>query len=280
MRTLVPRRVAGFFRARSAGFKAAVGLAGPITAIVSMLLALGLISPFGGEDAIAQSIEKTRDASTSAVDIGVSSGAPANGSAPISYTGTGAFDHETGHGHLWLDFSGTAGMDSASNVETILRGPVVYFKESGTAVRPWLRVNLVEVADRLAKAAEFDVKGAESVNLSALANVDFPDPSQTLEFLERSSDLKRVGDRTLLGTKTTLYTGTLDEKKTKLHLDAWIDEEHLIRKVRVAGGPEKLVFTIGFKQFGVKVDSRPPPSGQVRDALDLMDAKAAAGGSP
>jgi hypothetical protein len=271
-------RVAGFFRARSAGFKAAVGLVGPITAIVSMLLALGLISPFGGEDAVAQSIEKTLDASTSEVVIGVTIGAPGNGAAPISYTGEGVFDHETGHGHLWLDFSGTAGMASASNVETILRGPVVYFKGSGTAGRAWLRVNLVDVADRLAKYHELGVENAETVNLSALANVDFPDPSQTLEFLQRSSDLNKVGDRTVLGRHTTLYSGTLEEKKARLHLDAWIDDEHLIRKIRVAGGPQKLVFTIGFKRFGVKVDSSPPPSGSVRDALDLMDAKAAAAG--
>jgi len=271
-------RVAGFFRARSAGFKAAVGLVGPITAIVSMLLALGLITPFGGEDAIAQSITKTRDASTSAVVIGVTIGAPGHGAAPIRYTGEGVFDHETGHGRLRLDFSRTAGMESASNVETILRGPVVYFKGSGPAGRRWLRVDLAEVADRLAKAAEFGKASADTVDLSAFSKVDFPDPSQTLEFLERSSDLKRVGDETVLGTHTTRYSGTLKEKKATLHLDAWIDDEHLVRKVRIAGGPEKLVYTIGFKQFGVKVDSTPPPSGQVRDAVDLMDAKAAAGG--
>jgi hypothetical protein len=276
MSTPGPGRVSSFLRARSGAFKAAVGLVGPITAIVGMLLALGLISPFGGEDAIAQSIEKTRDASTSAVVIRVSIGAPPNGAAPISYTGEGEFDHETGHGRLSLDFSGTAGMKSASNVEAILRGPVVFFRGQGAAGRAWLRVDLAEVSDRLAQAEEVDPGSASTVDLSAFANVDFPDPSQTLTFLDRSSDLKEVGERTLLGRTTTLYTGTLDEKNAKLHLSAWIDDEHLVRKVRIAGGPQKLDYTIGFRAFGVKVDAS-PPSGNVRDAIDVLDAAEAAG---
>jgi hypothetical protein len=81
--TAVPRRIAAFFKARSGAFKAAVGLVGPTTAIVSMLLALGLISPFGGEDAIAKSVKKTMNASTSDVIIKVTVGAPASGSEPI-----------------------------------------------------------------------------------------------------------------------------------------------------------------------------------------------------
>ena len=114
-----PRRAAGFFKARSGVFKAGVGLVGPITAILSTLLALGLITPFRGQDAIAKSVEKTKDASTSAVVIAVRVGRPASGGEPISYTGEGTFDHETGFGRLFLDFSATRGLEGASNVETI-----------------------------------------------------------------------------------------------------------------------------------------------------------------
>lgn len=270
-----PRGAAGFFRARSGVFKAGVGLVGPITAILSTLLALGLISPFGGEDAIAKSVEKTKDASTSDVVIAVTVGTPASGGEPISYTGEGTFDHETGFGHLFLDFSGTPGLEGSSNVETILRHRLVYFRgtpgaEGAGSGGTWLRVDLVEVADRLAKLREIGAEGAASVDLSAFAAVDFPDPSTALDFLDESSDLEPVGHRTVLGRDTQLYKGTLDRGRSHLRLSVWIDEDDLVRWVRVTGGPEALDFTIGFKQFGVDVDAE-PPRGEVRDALDLLD---------
>jgi hypothetical protein len=271
-----PRRAAGFFKARSGAFQAGVGLVGPITAIVSTLLALGLISPFGGEDAIAKSVEKTKDASTSAVSIAVTVRAPANGGEPISYTGEGTFDHETGFGHLFLDFSATHGLEGASNVETILRHRLVYFR--GTpgadvvgAGGTWLRVDLVEVADRLAKLREIGAQGAASVDLSALAEVDFPDPSTALDFLDDSSDLESAGQRTILGRDTRLFNGTLNRGSSHRRLSVWIDEDDLVRRVRITGGPEGLAFTIGFRQFGVDVDARAPRGRNVRDALDLLD---------
>ena len=278
----VGARVSGFFSGRSGVFKAGVGLVGPITAIVSTLLALGLISPFGEEDAIAKSVEKTRDASTSAVFISVAIRAPAGGGDPISYTGQGRFDHESGYGHLFLDFSQTPGMEDQSNVETILRGRVVYFRgtpasQASSNARPWLRVNLVDVADRLAKLQQIGAEGATSVNLSRLAEVDFPDPSTSLDFLERSSDLSPVGDRTVLGRSTRLFTGTLEQGRGRLRLAVWIDDDDLVRKLRISGGPDQLAFTIGFKQFGMPVDTSPPKDSDVRDALELLDREAAAG---
>jgi hypothetical protein len=276
MSSPVPQRVAGFFRGRSGAFKAGVGLVGPITAIVSMLLALGLISPFGGEDAIAKSLDKTLDASSSEVVIGVRIGAPAGGGEAISYTGEGTFDHESGSGHLFLDFSRTPGLEAASNVETIMRGGIVYFRGPGGAGdsaggRTWLRVDLAEVAERLARLEEAGEEGADSVNLSAFSAVDFPDPSAALDFLKRSSDLTETGERTVLGKHTRLFTGTLEQKSGRLRLSVWIDDDDLVRRVRIAGGPEQLDLTIGFKRFGVPVDARPPQGRNVRDALDVLD---------
>jgi hypothetical protein len=111
-------------------------------------------------------------------------------------------------------------MESASNVETILRGPVAYFKGSGKGVAgggAWLLVDLPEVADRLAKLQKLHRPGAAAVNLSALAKVDFPDPSTALDFLERSSDLEAAGERTLLGRHTRLFTGTLKQDGATYH---------------------------------------------------------------
>jgi hypothetical protein len=267
------RRISAFFKARSGAFKATVGLVGPTTAIVSMLLALGLISPFGGEDAIAKSVEKTRDASTSEVAIDVRIGKPADGSAPFYYTGEGEFDHETGHGRLTLDFSDTPGMESASAVDTILRGQVVYFRgprgEGVPSGGAWLKVDVVDVADRLEKQRLLGGDDKTSSDLRALAKVDFPDPSGVLIFLERSGDLTKQADQTIHGVDTSYYVGTVRDGTARFHLDVWIDGDDLVRQVRIRGGAEHLDFTVFFRKFDVAVDAA-PPQGNVRDALELF----------
>jgi hypothetical protein len=215
------------------------------------------------------------------VAIRVTVGAPADGADPIAYTGQGEFDHETGYGHLFLDFSQTAGMDSASNVETILRGRVVFFRgtpgePTGTDGGTWLRVDLAKVADTLAELRQFGNEAATTVNLSRLAGADFPDPSRALDFLERSSDLSPAGNETVFGEDTRLYTGTLEQGAGRLRLSVWIDDEDLVRRVRISGGPEQLAFTISFRRFGVPVDAR-PPKGKVVDAVNLLDRELEAG---
>jgi hypothetical protein len=280
-----PSGVAGFLRRRSGGFKAGIALVGPTTAIVSKLLALGVISPFGQEDAIAKGLETTRATSTSLVSIELEVRKPASGSGPTSFSAQGAFDHETGRGRLSFDFGGTEGLESASNVEAIFAGRVVYLKGDLPAgakpsEKPWLRLEPAAVAERLRKLQQLDEPVDLPVDLSFVGKTDFVDPSQALDYLERSSDLEPVGERTLFGRKTTLYAGGFTEKGGRFKVRVWIDEDDLIRRLEVTGGREDITYTVRFRDFDVKVDAQPPPPGQVIDAMRVLDQISGATGSP
>ena len=77
----------------------------------------------------------------------------------------------------------------------------------------------------------------------------------------------------LLGRETRLYEGTLKQDKGTLALSVWIDDDDLVRQMRITGGPSKLDYTLGFKDFGVKVEATPPTAGNTRDALELIDQR-------
>jgi hypothetical protein len=280
-----PRSVSGFLRARSGAFKATIALVGPATAIISTLLALNVITPFGEEDAIAKGLDKTRAASTSAVSIELDERSPANGSSPTSFSAEGEFDHDAGRGRLAFDFGQTEGLESSSNVQAIFAGRLIYLRGelpagATPADKPWLRIDPVPVTERLRELEAFDESAQLPADLSFLSKTDFVDPSQALDYLERSSDLEEVGERTLFGRKTTLYSGGFTEKGSRFRVRAWIDEDDLIRRLEVTGGAEDIAYTVSFKDFDVQVNAQPPPPDQVVDALSVLDRLSGATASP
>jgi hypothetical protein len=276
MNRLRPSTVSAFLRARSGAFKAAIALVGPTTAIVSTLLALGVIAPFAEEDAIAKGLDTTRATSTSLVSIELEVRSPAGGSAPTSFIAQGAFDHETGRGRLSFDFGETAGLEGATNVEAIFAGRIVFLRGDlpGSAIpadKPWLRIDPVAVTERLRKLKALDPSIDLPVDMSFVAKTDFVDPSQALAYLDRSSDLEPVGERTLFGLRTKLYKGGFTQKGGRFAVRVWIDEDDLIRRLEVTGGPEDITYTVRFRDFNVKVDARPPPSDKVIDAMRVLN---------
>ena len=280
-----PSSVSGFLRARSGAFKATIALVGPATAIISTLLALNVITPFGQEDAIAKGLDKTRAASTSAVSIELDVRSPANGSSPTSFSAEGKVDHDTGRGRLSFDFGETEGLASAANVDAIFAGRIVFLKAelpagATPADRPWLRIDPVRVTERLRELRAFDESAQLPADLSFLAKTNFVDPSQALDYLERSSDLEEVGERTLFGRKTTLYSGGFTQKGSRFRVRVWIDEDDLIRRLEVTGGPEDIAYTVSFRDFDVEVNPEPPPPGQVVDAMSVLDKLSGATESP
>jgi hypothetical protein len=277
--------VSGFLRARSGAVKAAIALVGPATAIISTLLALNVITPFGEEDAIAKGLDKTRAASTSAISVELDVRSPANGASPTSFSAEGRFDHDTGRGRLSFDFGQTEGFAGASNVEAIFAGRIVFLKAelpggATPADRPWLRIDPVAVTERLRELQAFDESAQLPADLSFLAKADFVDPSQALDYLERSSDLEEVGERPLFGRKTTLHSGHFTQNGSRFRVRVWIDEDDLIRRLEVTGGPEEIAYTVSFRDFDVPVNAQPPPPGQVVDAMRVLDALSGATSSP
>ena len=280
-----PSNVSGFLRARSGTFKAAVALVGPATAIISTLLALNVITPFGEEDAIAKGLDTTRATSTSAVSIELDVRKPANGSSPTGFSAEGEFDHDTGRGRLLFDFGETEGLAGASNVAAIFAGRIIFLKAelpagATPADKPWLRIDPVAVTERLRELKAFDESAELPADLSFLAKTDFVDPSQALDYLERSSDLEEVGERTLFGRKTTLYSGGFTQNGARFRVRVWIDEDDLIRRLEVTGGREDIAYTVRFRDFDVEVNAQPPPPDEVVDAMSVLDKLSGATASP
>jgi hypothetical protein len=60
----------------------------------------------------------------------------------------------------------------------------------------------------------------------------------------------------------------------------WIDENDLIRRLEVTGGPEDIAYTVRFRDFDVQVNAEPPPDERVVDAMRVLDELSGATASP
>lgn len=241
------------------------------------------------ERAIANAATKTAEAGSSRAKFRVSVRGVAPG--PITMTGEGTFDSKRRVGRMTLDLSGAGG--GASEVETIMDGPVVYMKVPGTedaqsAVKPWLKVDLRRVASR------------RGVDFGGLEQVNQVDPSRMLAFLRGvSGRVDEIGEEEVRGVETTHYKLTIDlekvaretpEQRTALReaiersgvqripAEVWVDDEGFVRRVKLlyenvrVGGERKaeMAVSMDLYDFGVDVDARPPPPNQVTDLEELF----------
>ncbi|MFG2880355.1 LppX_LprAFG lipoprotein [Streptomyces sp. NPDC048337] len=144
-----------------------------------------------------------------------------------------------------------------------------------------------------------DPKAAEQLNSLGSAQQG-ENPGDKASDLSASKDLKKVGEETIDGQKTTHLTGTITldqmraqsatgtpeakerrEKNLKaleaqgvkdMTMDIWIDENDQTKQVRTRGqgtkGPMDL--TIKFVEFNKPVDVTAPPSDQVVDLAEML----------
>ncbi|MER7464444.1 LppX_LprAFG lipoprotein [Streptomyces sp. NPDC097981] len=162
----------------------------------------------------------------------------------------------------------------------------------------WLKFDLKTLAPEQAK--ELDSLGSAQQGQN---------PADTADSLSASKDLKKVGEETIDGQKTTHLSGTvtLDELKTRsaastpeakerqeknvkaleeqgiknLTMDIWIDEADQAKQVRTQGqgtsGPMDV--TIKFKDVNKPVEVTAPPADQVVDLAEMMKGAGGAGGA-
>ncbi|GLV80350.1 putative lipoprotein [Streptomyces lavendulae subsp. lavendulae] len=160
----------------------------------------------------------------------------------------------------------------------------------------WLKFDLKALAPEQAK--ELDSLGSAQQGQN---------PADTADSLSASKDLKKVGEETIDGQKTTHLAGTvsLDELRTRsaasapeakdrqeknlkaleqqgiksLTMDIWIDEADQAKQVRTQGqgtsGPMDV--TIKFKDVNKPVEITAPPADQVMDLAEAMKNKGAGG---
>ncbi|MFF7075763.1 LppX_LprAFG lipoprotein [Streptomyces lavendulae] len=160
----------------------------------------------------------------------------------------------------------------------------------------WLKFDLKALAPEQAK--ELDSLGSAQQGQN---------PADTADSLSASKDLKKVGEETIDGQKTTHLAGTvsLDELRTRnaasapeakdrqeknlkaleqqgiksLTMDIWIDEADQAKQVRTQGqgtsGPMDI--TIKFKDINKPVEITAPPADQVMDLAEAMKNKGTGG---
>jgi hypothetical protein len=131
-------------------------------------------------------------------------------------------------------------------------------------------------------------------------------PNQSVKLLLASGDVKKVGDETVRGEKTTHYAGTVnvsdlaaksshltasqlaDMKKqfttagiTTEDVDIWVDAEDLLIKAvsKAAMTSGTMSSTTYYSDYGVKVSAAAPPSGDTEDFKDLLKTQGMTPGS-
>ena len=128
----------------------------------------------------------------------------------------------------------------------------------------------------------------------------FIDPARTLELLfEVSGEIETAGEEDVRGVSTDHYRLTIDLERVvakapaqyraalRAELDAatektrslelWIDDEGLVRRLRVPEPDESV--TLDFYDFGVDVEVEAPPADQVAKLPDLLPRGSADYGS-
>jgi hypothetical protein len=256
------------------------------------LVALGAVTGCGASDSfnpdvVAQAADKTASA----------------GGMKIAYTmdvggqhlnGTGFFDTKGQKGRMTLDLPQAGGAVDAVIVKRII---YMHFPASVAKQIPggksWVKIDFEKAAK------------AQGIDIGALQSTSTTDPSQTLDQLRGAGDVKRVGDETIRGTKTTHYTATLDlrkavdkapadkraaarssiEKIIKLTgtstfpADAWLDQQGRVRRMKLSYKVQGKPFTMTMDMFafGTREAIKAPPASETKDITDVA-AKAQANG--
>jgi hypothetical protein len=243
-------------------WRGVVAAVAPITAIVGMLLALGLIHPFGG-DALAQSATRTGDAGTSHVDLTFKSG-------DRVFSAQGDFDYRAHRGSMNYDFSGTPGMQSLDDIGVVFWGDHAYMRFGDK----WVRFDPATAQKLLADSAAAQGRPAPPDDVKALGDLQLNDPSQVLTYLTKTHGAKKIGEATEFGVHTTIYRAPIDTDSGRLVVTASVGDDGYIHRLQVAG-PN---FTLDqrLSRFGNPVAVQRPPERKVSELSDLL-AQGAAG---
>ena len=239
---------------------------------------------------IADAAAKTAAAGSARVATEVRVADPGRGQT--RFTGNGAFDFEQRKGEMTLKLvEGDAGA-FAGESKAIFANTSVYYRVPPGALAGgarWIRLDLQNIAD------------ATGVDFGPLVQGSQADPSQYLLWLSAlGPDVTRIGEEEIRGVPTTRYRAVVDLNllegqappgkeaewsayvqtlRDRIGLDfipveVWVDEDGLVRRLYheygfAAEGTSAVVTTELF-DFGVDVNAKAPPPGQVAALNDLI----------
>ncbi|MFJ6689979.1 hypothetical protein [Streptomyces sp. NPDC091294] len=96
-------------------------------------------------------------------------------------------------------------------------------------------------------------------------------PNQAVKLLLTASDVRRVGEETTRGRRTTHWSGTVGGE-TAQTVDIWVDDRNLLVK-KVERGRTKtgeLTQTAYYSDYGVTVSAARPPAADTADFKELL----------
>jgi hypothetical protein len=215
--------------------------------------------------------------------------------ADLTVTGTGGGGgkiHATGQFRLRPTLTFSAQLDDfaaggqsvpGAKGQAIFTGDVLYAKVPQLARfvangKPWVKIDV----NRLSQTTGFDVK-------SLINQVQKVNPAEQTKMFTGSKDVRRVGEESVDGTKTTHYTGTVtvqdalnrldptvrqrvqawfpqsDAAREKINFDLWTDKSGLPRKLESKGDHDGKTGTVTvlYSDYGKKFAVNAPPSDQV-----------------
>ncbi|MFF0538798.1 hypothetical protein ACWDF1_35390 [Streptomyces coelicoflavus] len=100
-------------------------------------------------------------------------------------------------------------------------------------------------------------------------------PHQAVKLLLTAGDVRRVGEETTRGRRTTHWSGTVGGE-TAQTVDIWVDDRDLLVK-KVERGRTKtgeLTQTAYYSDYGVKVSAERPPAADTADFKELLASQA------
>jgi len=241
-------------------------------ATAGVALVAALLAACGGSGSSADAAEVVRAAPEKTAAAGSAKVAMSVTFGGGTLTGEGAIDLRNGVGALSVDLGSLGGSLASGTVEAVLSPEGIYVKLPAGIVpasRPWIKVDLSALASQA------------GVNVGSLGQLQSADPSQAIQLLEGAvSDMRRVGEESVRGAKTTRYRGTLDLNRAAAEApgvssavsalgtatvptDVWIDSEGRVRKMTLAIEAGTAQFEM--YDFGTAVDLRPPAASEVTD---------------
>jgi hypothetical protein len=206
------------------------------------------------------------DPDSSRIKMSIDGGAP----GLDGYSATGAIDYAHHRGDIVLTRKGGG---SDGEIQALMVGHDAY-----------LGMNLLG-QKRWKKEPKIDFSGPERFIPDSFG----PSPDQLLELLTKSSKkVETVGTETIRGTPTKHYRAHLDKAKLgergsdlpdDLVVDAWADENSLVRRIRVPlGEKDAPAYTVDLYDFGVDVNVKPPPDDEIvseKEFSELLDRECA-----
>lgn len=251
------RRAIGWVPKSHPVAKATVGLVGPVVAIVSLLLALGVISPASASEQLAKGADHSLAKGSSALRLAVV--ADVDGQT-VGFTASGSFDYQARRGSLLYNFDQVKGLEREIDVEGRFIDGAAFIQLPADAAPPggptWAQVDPAGIDQLLRDVAEAEIAPAATLELAVLTDVSIADPSGMLRQLAHAGKVEKVGHAEAFGVPTDEYRGTLPVAggRASVQATAWIDGDGLVRRLELSGGAGgRITTTLELWDYGTRV---------------------------